>query len=301
MNQLDSMRAFTKVVDAGGFAAAARELGVSRSVVNKQVIRLENELGAQLLRRSTRRVTPTETGLAFYQRCIGILGEIDEAFAAVSELQAEPRGPLRINAPMSFGYLHLASAVSQYMAAYPEVHVELLLNDRFVDPIEEGFDLTVRVGEPQATTSLVTRELTSMPRVLCASPEYLERHGEPTHPDDLRLHRCLHYGYQTSGNLWRLQGPSGERSYPVNCTMWSNNGDVLKVAAAAGQGIAFLPAFIVGDLLRSGALQRVLPSYPPAAIALCALYPRHRHLTTKVRLLIDLLERNFAQKDAESW
>lgn len=290
MDRLDSMRAFTRVVDEGGFAAAARRIGLSRSVVNKAVINLENELGAQLLRRSTRQVTPTDTGLAFYDRCVQILDDVDEAITAVKDLQERPTGNLRINAPMSFGTRHLSSLVAEFMAAHPDVHVELVLNDRFVDPIEEGFDVTLRVGEAVPSTSLVAREIVPARRVLCASPAYLRLAGEPRRPTELREHRCLHYGYLDSGSQWRLVGPGGDRAYAIACVMWSNNGDVLKDAAIHGQGIALLPTFIVGDALQAGELRTVLADYAPPEVTLCALYPRHRHLSAKVKLFVDLLE-----------
>jgi DNA-binding transcriptional LysR family regulator len=293
MDRLGSMRAFTRVVDEGGFAAAARRIGLSRSVVNKAVINLENELGVQLLRRSTRQVTPTETGLAFYDRCIRILDDVDEAVAAIKELQERPTGNLRINAPMSFGTLHLSSLVADFMASHPEVHVELVLNDRFVDPIEEGFDVTLRVGEASPSTSLIAREIVPARRVLCASPAYLEQFGEPIDPTELREHRCLHYGYLDSGSQWRLVGPGGDRTYAIGCVMWSNNGDVLKDAAIHDQGIALLPTFIVGKSLQAGELRTVLPDYAPSEITLCALYPRHRHLSAKVQLFVDMLEDRF--------
>jgi DNA-binding transcriptional LysR family regulator len=293
MDRFESIRAFTKVVQSGGFAAAARAMGVSRSVVNKYVIALENDLGAQLLRRSTRQVTPTETGLAFYDRCIQILAELDEAVAAVAELQDSPAGNLRINAPMSFGVAHLGAVVSEYLAKYPNVHVELVLNDRFVDSIEEGFDLTVRVAEPDVLTSLITKEIAPIKRVLCASPAYLQRFGEPTDPSALTQHRCLHYGYIASGNQWRLQGPRGEQLVPIHCIMWSNNGDVLERAALDDQGIALLPTFIVGAALQAGTLRTVLVDYAPTDLTLFALYPRHRHLSTKLRHFVDLLVERF--------
>ena len=296
MDRLDSMRAFTRVVDEGGFAAAARRIGLSRSVVNKAVINLENELGVQLLRRSTRQVTPTDTGLAFYDRCVRILDDVDEAITAVKELQEMPTGNLRINAPMSFGTLHLSSLVAEFMAAHPEVHVELVLNDRFVDPIEEGFDVTLRVGEASPSTSLIAREIVPAKRVLCASPAYLEQAGEPLDPTELREHRCLHYGYLDSGSQWRLVGPGGDRTYAIQCVMWSNNGDALKDAAIHHQGIALLPTFIVGDALQNGQLRTVLPDYAPPQIMLCALYPRHRHLSAKVKLFVDALEERFGER-----
>lgn len=293
MDRLDSMRAFTRVVDEGGFAAAARRIGLSRSVVNKAVINLENELGVQLLRRSTRQVTPTETGLAFYDRCVRILDDVDEAVTAIKELQERPTGNLRVNAPMSFGMRHLSSLVAEFMAAYPDVHVELVLSDRFVDPIEEGFDVTLRVGDTGPSTSLIVREIVPVKRVLCASPAYLGRAGEPLDPAELREHRCLHYGYLESGSQWRLVGPGGDRTYAIRCVMWSNNGDALKDVAIQDQGIALLPTFIVGDSLQAGELRTVLPDYAPPEIALCALYPRHRHLSAKVKLFVETLEKRF--------
>ncbi len=296
MDKFKSIRAFTKVVEAGGFAAAAREMGLSRSVVNKYLINLENELGTQLLRRSTRQVSPTETGIAFYDRCVSILSDLDEAIAAVTELQEKPQGNLRINAPMSFGMRHLSALVADFMATYPEVHVELVLNDRFIDPIEEGFDVTVRIGEPHPSTSLIAREIVQAKRVVCASPAYLKAHGEPTHPNELKHHRCLHYGYQGSGNHWRLSVSDGEYSVSIGCAMWSNNGEVLKDAAVNDQGIGLLPTFIVGEALQQGQLRTVLTDFAPPDITLCALYPRHRHLSTKVRLFVELLSERFGDR-----
>jgi len=293
MDNFAGIRAFTQVVKAGGFAAAAREMGLSRSVVNKTVINLEKELGAQLLHRSTRRVTPTDTGRAFYERCLHILSELDEATSAITTSQSQPTGNLRVNAPMSFGTLHLSKVIAEYMALYPSVHVELVLNDRFVDAIEEGFDVTVRVGATQTTTSLVTRELATARRVLCASPDYLEKWGEPVDPADLIGHRCLHYGYLGSGNKWRLCGPDGEQAFGIQCVMWANNAEPLRDAAINHQGIAMLPSFIVGDALKTGHLRPILVDHPPTDIALSVLYPRHRHLSTKVRLLVDLLSKRF--------
>lgn len=294
MDIVQSMRAFSKVVDSSGFAAAARVLGVSRSAVNKHVAALENELGTQLLRRSTRQVTPTETGLAFYDRCAQILSDLDEAVASVKELQETPIGSLRVNAPMSFGTLHLSNLIAEYMQENPKVHVELSLNDRFIDPIEEGFDVTLRIGEPQVSTSLICKEISVAKRVLCASPGYLKENGEPSNPEELVDHRCLHYGYQQTGNLWRINGIGGEHNFKIGCVMWSNNGEILKDAAIRDQGIVMLPTFIVGEALQQGQLRTILPEYPPVDITLSALYPRHRHLSSKVRLFVEQLEERFS-------
>jgi DNA-binding transcriptional LysR family regulator len=296
MDKFEGMRAFAQVVEAGGFAAAAREMGLSRSVVNRSVINLEKELGTQLLHRTTRQVTPTETGIAFYDRCTQIISELDQAISAVTKLQEKPTGNLRVNAPMSFGTLHLSDVVADYMITYPEVHVELMLNDRFVNPIEEGFDVTVRIGELHPSTSFITREIAPAKRVFCASPAYIKAYGEPAHPTELKLHRCLHYGYQESGSHWRLHGPDGEQSVSINCVMLSNNGEVLKDAAVKDQGIALLPTFIAGDALQRGQLISVLKDYEPPHIALCAVYPRHRHLSAKVRFFVELFTKRFADQ-----
>lgn len=293
MDRFESMRAFTKVVEEGGFAAAARAMGLSRSAVNKAVIHLENELGAQLLRRSTRQVTTTDTGIAFYQRAVAILGELEQAVLAVRELQEHPSGNLRVNAPMSFGTLHLAPLVGEFMARYPDVHVEIVLNDRFVDPIEEGFDVTIRIGEAAWSTSLIVREIVDSKRVVSASPGYLAAHGEPRDPLELKDHRCLHYGNLGSGSQWKLKGPKGEHTYAINCIMWSNNGEVLREAAIADQGVVLLPTFIVGRALQNNELQTILTEFTSPATNLCALYPRHRHLSSKVRLFVDALEERF--------
>lgn len=294
MDKFDSIRAFTQVVAVGGFAAAAREMGLSRSAVNKLVIALENELGVQLLHRSTRVVTPTETGLAFYERCLEILADLEEAERSVTQLHAEPRGRLRVNAPMTFGTLHLSPALADFLEQYPDLQVQLTLNDRFIDPLEEGFDITVRISRPPEASSLVTHELMPSPRVLCASPAYLKKHGVPQHPLDLRQHSCLRYGQLATAGEWVLIGPDGTQTVMVEGVLCSNNGEVLKQAAVQGLGITLLPAFIVAAELQSGQLQVVLPDYQPPQISVYLLYPVNRHLSAKIRLLVEFLKERFS-------
>ncbi|MCL6435979.1 MAG: LysR family transcriptional regulator [Leptolyngbyaceae cyanobacterium HOT.MB2.61] len=293
MDKFESIRAFTQVVSAGGFAAAAREMGMSRSQVNKLVIALENELGVQLLHRSTRVVTPTETGLAFYERCVEILASLEEAERSITQLQVEPRGRLRVNAPMSFGTMHLAPALADFLGQYPDLQVQLTLSDRFIDPIEEGFDVTVRIARLQESASLIVHPLMSAQRVLCAAPSYLEVNGTPTHPDELDHHSCLHYGQLAIENHWTLIGPDGEYTIAVKGVLCSNNGEVLRDAAVRGLGITLLPTFIVGKELQQGTLQIVLPDYHPPELSISVIYPVNRHLSTKVRLLIDFLQERF--------
>jgi DNA-binding transcriptional LysR family regulator len=294
MAKFEQMQAFTQVVAAGGFAAAARHMGLSRSAVNKLVIALENDLGTQLLHRSTRVVTPTETGLAFYDRCLEILASVDEAQRSVTQFQVEPKGTLRVNGPMTFGTMYLAPAIADFLMQYPDLRVQLTLNDRFVDPIEEGFDLTVRIAEPQPVSSLLVQPLAPAPRVLCAAPSYLDIHGSPTHPADLSTHSCLHYGQITLENRWTLTGADGDHSVNVRGVLCSNNGEALREAAMRGLGIALLPRFIVESALQQGRLQIILPNYHPSELFIEVLYPVHRHLSTKIRLLIDFLKQRFS-------
>ncbi|MBD2034074.1 LysR family transcriptional regulator [Leptolyngbya sp. FACHB-321] len=293
MDKFESMRAFTQVVNSGGFAAAARAMGMSRSQVNKLVIALENELGIQLLHRSTRVVTPTETGLAFHERCVEILASLEEAERSLIQLQAEPRGRLKVNAPMTFGTMHLAPALADFMVQYPDLQVQLTLNDRFIDPIEEGFDVTVRIAKPQESASLIVHPLAAAPRVLCAAPNYLKAHGTPTYPEELRHHSCLHYGQLVVEHQWTLIGAEGEQTIAVKGVLCSNNGEVLRDAAVQGLGIALLPIFIVKQELQHGVLRMVLPNYHPPELSISVIYPVNRHLSTKVSLLVDFLQERF--------
>lgn len=289
MDKIECMRAFKQVVDSGGYAAAAREMGLTRSTVNKYVSFLERELNVQLLVSSTRKVRPSDTGLAFYDKCSALISDYDEAVAEISQLQEKPQGRLRINAPMSFGTMYLSKVVAEFMQLHPALHIEVSLADRMVDLIEEGFDISIRIIEPKPSTSLITKELAQTQRILCASPAYLKEAGEPQHPRELVKHRCLHYGYNFSGSHWALNGPDGEMSVPISCAFWSNNGQFLRDAAIAGGGISLLPTFMASEALEKGLLVEVLPRYRPPNSVLCAIYPRHRHLSSKVQLFVQFV------------
>ncbi len=293
MDKFAGILAFTQVVNHGGFAAAAREMGCSRSAVNKLVNHLEKELGVQLLHRTTRQVSPTEIGMAFYERCNAILADLEAAEAAASQLQTELRGNLRVNAPMSFGTLHLSEAIAEFIEQHPQLRVELTLNDRFVDPIEEGFDVTIRIAESPESSNLVATQLTTVPRHLYASSAYLQRCGTPTHPQQLSNHACLHYGYLATGNRWKLTGEDGEHVIRIQGNLCSNNGEVLRDAAIAGLGIAILPDFLVGESLRQGTLQTILPNYQAPEISIWILHPASRHLSAKVRIFAEFLQAKF--------
>jgi DNA-binding transcriptional LysR family regulator len=292
MDKLTSIKAFTKVVQHGSFAAAARELRLSRSAVSKYVIDLEQDLGVQLLNRTTRSAAPTENGQAYYERCTAILGELEEADLAVTRLQAEPRGILRVNAPMSFGTLHLGRAVADFMGQYPQLQIQLILSDQQIDPVQEGFDVTLRIGD-LPSSSLIARKIAPARRAICAAPPYLAAHGTPRHPNDLREHACLAYGHLATGNQWKLTGPDGEHWIAIPWTLCTNNAEVIRDAAVRGRGIALLPTFIAGADLQQGSLRSILTDYAAPEIAVYAIYPQTRHLSVKVRVFIDFLVERF--------
>jgi DNA-binding transcriptional LysR family regulator len=292
MDKLDAMAAFTKVVALGSFAEAGRQLGLTRSAVSKGVIELEQILGARLLDRTTRKVSVTEAGLAYYERCLAILADIEETELQVSRLHDEPKGTLKVNAPMSFGILHVGAAVADFMAAYPDLKVELSLNDRFVDPVEEGFDVTIRIADLK-DSSLIARKLAPSRRVLAAAPGYIRRHGQPESPDDLINHHCLNYGQTTLMQRWNLTDGGKALNVPINSRLCANNGDVLRHAALAGQGITKLPTFLIGPDIEAGRLEVILEDFPPSDLAINALYAPNRFLAAKSRLFIDFLVERF--------
>lgn len=295
MDKFKNLAAFVNVVEASGFAAAARRLGRTRSSVNKSVMALEDELGVQLLNRTTRRVSATANGEAYYTRAKSILQDIAEADRAISENDDEPRGILRLNAPLSFGALHLSKALSDFLAQYPELRLELALTDHFVDPLEGGFDAVVRIGVLNENPSLIDHPIVEMHRYLVASPEFLERHGDITSVNQLKSLPCLHYGSLGEGHVWRLVGKGQELNVPVNGVMCANNGEALQQAALCGLGVTMLPTFIVGPALQTGALVRVLPDYAPPPIHLMLLYPPSRHLSPKIRQLVSFLYERFGE------
>ena len=296
MDRFASMTAFKAAADHDSFAAAARDLGLSRSQVNKLVINLEDHLGVQLFNRTTRKISMTSTGRAFYTRVEAILNDLAEAEAEIQDDQAEPQGEIKINAPMSFGTAHLGPALIDFMQRYPKIRIQLLLDDRFVDPIADGFDMTVRIGEPMDTPSLIDHEIVEAKRLICASPDFLKQHGTPQTPKDLTRLPCLHYGNLPTGSRWHLTGPDGAYDIQVNGVLCSNNGDVLRDAAVKGQGLALLPTFVAGADMQTGRLISILNDYHAPSINVCLLYPPNRHLSSRIRLLVDFLYDRFGNK-----
>lgn len=292
MDKLISMRAFTKVVAHGSYSEAAREMRLSRSAVSKYIIDLEEDLGVQLLNRTTRSASPTDNGRLYYDRCLAILSDIEEADVAVSQLQATPKGMLHVNAPMSFGTLHLGSAVAEFMERYPKLQIQMILSDQQLDTVQEGFDVTIRIADLPAS-SMIARKIVPADRVLCASPAYLKQHGAPKHPSDLRKHACLTYGHLATGTQWKFTGKDGDHWLQAPWSLCSNNAEILRDAAVAGRGIALLPTFIAGQDLRAGRLQGILAKFHAPALTVYALYPPTRYLSVKVRVFIDFLVERF--------
>ncbi len=287
------MAIFAYVVDAGSLSAAARRFNLSRSAISKQIAQLENRLGARLLQRTTRRLSPTEVGVEFYARCTRIVCEVEDAELSVSRLEPTPRGLLRVNAPLTFGYRHIAPAIGEFLRRHPNLQMEMALDDQVVNMVEGGFDVSIRIAR-LADSALIARRLAPNRVVVCAAPSYLAAHGRPRTPRDVAQHNCLHYTLLSSRNAWRFAGPRGEELVEVAGSVRTNNGDALQIAARDGVGLVQLPTFIVGPDLACGSLEAVLEDFEDTSTFVWALYPSTRHLTPKVRAFLDFLSARFA-------
>lgn len=296
MDRLTGLAVFVKVVEDSSFAAAARHFGLSPAMVSKHVQALEERLGARLLNRTTRRVSPTEVGSAYYERARQLLAELAEADRAARDLHATPRGVLKVNAPHSFGIRHVGPAVADYLVAFPEVTVDVTLNDRYIDLLEEGVDVALRIGR-LADSSLIARRLSPIRMILCAAPAYLARHGAPQHPRDLADHNCLQYTYASARGEWRFTAKDGkDEVVSVGGRLLANSGDILRTALLQGEGIGVQPSFMVGEDVCAGRLVPLLPGYASPEVALYAVYPHGRHLSAKVRSFVDFLVSRFGEE-----
>jgi DNA-binding transcriptional LysR family regulator len=296
MENLADIAVFVRVVERGSFTLASQDLELSRAVVSKYISRLEERLATRLLNRTTRRLSLTEAGAALFEASRGAIERIEEAEAAVARFQKAPRGRLRVSAPMSFGILHLGEAVAEFARTHPAITLDMRLDDRYVNLIEEGFDLAIRIGT-LTDSSLVARRLAATRTVACASPGYLAEHGAPEAPEDLAAHECLVYSYSATANVWRFTAPDG-REIPVALTgtFRINNGIVLAEAAAAGCGVVVSPTFYVGPMIRAGRLRQVLAAYELPTLGIYAVYPQTPHIPPKVRAFVDFLVQRFGRK-----
>jgi DNA-binding transcriptional LysR family regulator len=292
MDRLVALEVLVRIVEEGSLTRAAQRLGMSRAAVLKHLVALEDRLGARLLNRTTRRCSLTEAGTAFHERSRQILGDLEEAEREAGSAGARPSGRLKLNAPMTFGTMHLAAAIPAYCAAYPSVSIDVTLNDRTVDLVDEGFDLAVRIGR-LADSTLVARRLAPCRFVACASPDYLVRRGTPTVPSEFGVHDCLGYSYAASRDIWEFVGPEGPVSVRVTGPLRANNGEALAAAAAAGLGVVLSPTFIVSSHLAAGRLVPVLDGYAIAERGIFAVWPAGRHLSAKVRTFVDFLVSRF--------
>ncbi len=293
MDKLTAMKVFLEVARQGSFTAAAEHLGISRAMATKHLAQLENNLGVRLLNRTTRRLNLTEVGQAYRERCQNILAEIDETELAVTQLHSQPRGILKVTAPTSFGAFHLAPAAADFMREYPEVSIDLELSDRFLDLVDEGMDMGVRVGMLE-DSSLIARLLTRTRMVVCGSPAYFAEFGRPERPDDLRQHRCLQFGYAVTTTVqWEFEIGGQPHSVQVNGPLRSNIGDALRMAAIQGTGLIRMPTYLVGKDISSGRLQAVLEDFEPESRPIHAVYMHRRHLSAKVRAFVDFLYQRF--------
>jgi DNA-binding transcriptional LysR family regulator len=296
MDRMANMEAFVRVAETKSFSEAARRLRSSKSLVSRQVAALEAELGVRLFHRTTRSLSLTEEGRGYHAQVARILNEIEEANLSVSKSQAAPRGRLRVSAPMSFGILHIGPAIRDFLARYPEVELDLSLNDRYVDVVDEGFDLAIRVGR-LSDSSLIARKLGQYRMMLCASPAYLKQQGTPHDPDDLKTHRCLCYSTNSLVPEWQFVSKEGKPwAVQINGPLHANNGDVLRAAALQGLGIVYLPSFIVGPDVQASTLASLLPEFVPTDTAIHAVYPHSRHLSPKVRAFINFLAERYGSR-----
>jgi DNA-binding transcriptional LysR family regulator len=290
-DDVQAMMIFARVIQERSFTRAAQRLGTTTSAVSKRVARLEERTSARLIMRSTRLVVPTEAGLALYERCLRILREVEEADLFVEGLSQAPRGLLRVSAPVYFGELFVTPLLAGLAAREPELRIELVLDDRFVDLLAEGFDLAVRIGRAGGGASLAMRRLGRTRAIVCASPSYLERRGRPLAPKDLLEHDCLRYTLAPIRNSWRFTSKSGEPIViPVTGAFESNHGGALSKAAAAGLGVVFLPRFYVADAIERGELEPLLDEYCDGEVGIIAVYPTAaRQLPPKTRACLDWL------------
>ena len=288
MSKIQEMSSFVAVVDAGSFVGASEATGMSKAAVSRHVGELEKRLGVRLLQRTTRRLSLTEEGRMFFERAKELLESIDEAESQLTLRTGEAQGVIRVNAPLTFGALHLAPLWGPFADANPKVSLDITLSDRVVDVVEEGYDLAIRITRiPEST--LVTRKLATTRMVLCASPAYLERHGTPAHPRELGKHAVISYTYWSTRDEWRFTGPKGVVAVHINSRIHTNNGDTCRRAALAHHGVILQPDFIVGEDLRRGDLVELMPTYRSIEIGIYAVYPSRKHLSLKTRRLIDFL------------
>jgi DNA-binding transcriptional LysR family regulator len=302
MDRLQSMRVFAKVVEQGSFARAAQAMDMSNAVVTRHVADLEEHLGTRLLNRTTRRLSLTETGTAYLERVLQILQEIDDAEAIASAQSSKPSGVLRIYSHLGFGQQQLPHLLPEYAQSYPEVTLDIAVSDRTPDLVEERFDIGIFIDFQKFDASMIARQIGISQVLLCASPEYVKRHGAPVALGDISAHACLNFSYEQLRHHWPVQGPNGDTvNIPIRSKVMSNNGDLLRHCALAGMGIVLRPSFALGDDLAAGRLLRLMPDHYLGQLSVVMVYPSRRLLSAKVRSFVDYMSRQFPRPESDPW
>jgi len=298
MDVFQSMTVFVQVVESGSMTAAARQCEMSTTMVGNHLKALEQRLGISLMHRTTRRQNLTEFGVQYYRRCVEVLGLVADSDRLAEQAQTQPSGTLRLTAPPAFGAERLAPMLSEFTRTYPEVKLEVVLNNQLMDLVEHGFDAAIRLGEPEPS-NLIARPLQDYTLTICASPEYLKRHGTPRHANDLQLHQCLAFAYpagdewRASEKLWKLTGPTGEMEIPVSGPMIINSTPALRQAALSGMGVTMLPDVLIQQDLAAGKLVPLLQEYRPPSRLMFLVYAQDRYRLPKVR--------HFVERALEAW
>ena len=287
---LDDIMVFLAVVDTGGFASGGKAMGLSRSAAGKAIARLEDRLGTRLLHRTTRKLSLTEEGRLFYHHGLRVLASLDEAEASVAGREGTPKGVLRLTVPDAFGRIVILPLIGKYLAAWPDIQVEVSFSDRLADIVEEGFDLAIRIGVTSPDTGLVTRVIARHKALLTAAPSYLDEREPPRDIEDLVTHDCLVFSSRNQRQGWRFHAPDGSGiKAPLRSRLRLDSGEAIRDAAIAGLGIAYLPDFLVADDLATGRLRHILPDLDSGDVNIVALYPDRRLLEPRVRRFIDLM------------
>lgn len=297
MLDLQQINSFLAVVRHGSFVSAAEATNLSKAAISRHVADLEAHLGLRLLHRTTRRLSLTEDGQRFHARAVELAAALDELETETVSHGGHAVGMLRINAPLSFGLLHLAPLWPRFLAANPNVSLDIDLNDRIVDLVDEGYDLAIRITN-LPDSRLISRQLASTRMALCASPQYVEKHGRPKTPEDLANHHIVSYSYLTSKDDWRFAGPHGEVRVRVNPRIRTNSGDTCRLAALAHQGIILQPDFLIGEDLKQGTLVELMPGYDAFTLGIHVVYASRKHMSLKMRRMLDFLVNAF---ESPSW
>lgn len=294
MDRFQSLQSFIAVVEAGSFVRGAEALRISKAAISRNVAELEAHLGTRLLNRTTRRQSLTDEGRLFYERSKEVLAGLESAEAELSTRSSEISGRLRINAPMSFGILHLAPAWPAFIEANPKVELEVTLADRVVDLVDEGYDLAVRIARLPDST-LISRQVASTRLLLCATPEYLARRGTPAHPRELAGHDIVSYSYWSTRDEWHFEGPDGHVSVQTRPVMTTNNGETCRAAVLAHRCISLHPSFLISEDLRAGRVVELMPEYQAVTLGIYAVYPSRRHLQPRIKAMVEFLTEYFRE------